>query len=66
MKSIDIKGTARKDTGKKGTREVRNAGSVPCNLYGSKKDEKGNVIATPFSVTNEGLHCKLGYRRTGL
>ena len=55
MKSIDIKGTARKDTGKKGTREVRNAGSVPCNLYGSKKDEKGNVIATPFSVTNEGL-----------
>ena len=28
---------------------------VPCNLYGSKKDEKGNVIATPFSVTNEGL-----------
>lgn len=55
MKSIDIKGTARKDTGKKGTREIRNAGSVPCNLYGTKKDEKGNVIAIPFSVTNEGL-----------
>ena len=55
MKTIDIKGTARPQTGKKMTRELRKAGSVPCNLYGSKKDENGNIVATSFTVTNEGL-----------
>ena len=55
MKTIEIKGTARVATGKKGTRDIRKAGAVPCNLYGSKKDENGNIVATSFSVTNEGL-----------
>ncbi len=55
MESFDIKGSVRKSTGKKSTREIRKAGLVPCNLYGSKKDENGKIIATPFSVTNESL-----------
>lgn len=55
MKTIEVKGQARLETGKKSTRDIRKAGAVPCNLYGSKKDENGNIIATSFSVTNEGL-----------
>ena len=55
MKTIDVKGTARPETGKKSTREIRKAGSVPCNLYGTKKDENGNIVATSFTVPNEGL-----------
>ncbi|MBQ0061251.1 MAG: 50S ribosomal protein L25/general stress protein Ctc [Bacteroidaceae bacterium] len=50
MKSIDIKGTARTETGKKSTRETRKAGSVPCVLYGEKKGENGLPVATHFSV----------------
>ena len=55
MKTIDVKGTATPETGKKSTREIRKAGSVPCNLYGTKKDENGNIVATSFTVPNEGL-----------
>ena len=55
MKTIDVKGTARPETGKKSTREIRKAGSVPCNLYGTKKDENGNIVSTSFTVPNEGL-----------
>lgn len=55
MRTIDVKGQARPETGKKSTRDIRKAGAVPCNLYGSKKDENGNIISTPFTVTNEGL-----------
>lgn len=50
MKSIDIKGTTRTETGKKSTRETRKAGSVPCVLYGEKKGENGLPVATHFSV----------------
>lgn len=50
MKSINIKGTARTETGKKSTRETRKAGSVPCVLYGEKKGENGLPVATHFSV----------------
>lgn len=51
MKSIDVKGTARTATGKKATRELRKSGSIPCNLYGEKRDEKGLPVALSFTVT---------------
>lgn len=50
MKSIDVKGTARTGLGKKATRELRKSGSIPCNLYGEKRDEKGLPVAISFSV----------------
>ncbi len=55
MKTIDVKGTARTELGKKGTREIRKVDAVPCILYGVKKDENGKPVATPFTVTNDGL-----------
>lgn len=60
MKSINVSGTARKETGKKATREIRKAGSIPCNLYGETKDEKGLPVAKSFSVTEEAVR-KLVY-----
>lgn len=60
MKSIQIQGSARTETGKKATRDLRRNDSVPCVLYGSKKDENGKQIATHFSVTVDGLR-KLVY-----
>ncbi len=35
MKTFDLKGTLRKDLGKKATKKVRNEDSIPCVLYGS-------------------------------
>ncbi len=55
MKSIEIKGSLRTETGKKATRELRKSNSVPCVLYGINKDENGNQVATHFTVTNDGL-----------
>ena len=55
MKSIEIKGSARTEIGKKATRELRNSNGVPCVLYGVKKDENGLPVATHFSVPTEGL-----------
>lgn len=55
MKSIDVKGTLRKETGKKSTRELRKADLVPCVLYGEKKDENGNPVAVHFEVANSEL-----------
>lgn len=55
MKSIEIKGSLRTETGKKATRELRKSDSVPCVLYGINKDENGNQVATHFTVTNDGL-----------
>ena len=55
MKSIEIKGSLRTETGKKATRELRKINSVPCVLYGINKDENGNQVATHFTVTNDGL-----------
>ncbi len=60
MKSIDIKGSLRTETGKKATHELRKSNSVPCVLYGMQKDENGKPVATHFSVTNDGLR-KLVY-----
>lgn len=55
MKSIEINGSLRTETGKKATRELRKNDSVPCVLYGINKDENGNQVATHFTVTNDGL-----------
>ncbi len=37
MKSIKIKGSERESVGKKATRALRNAGKVPCVVYGGEK-----------------------------
>jgi len=37
MKSITIKGSKRESVGKKATKALRNAGEVPCVLYGGEK-----------------------------
>ena len=55
MKTIEIKGSLRTETGKKATRDLRNSNSVPCVLYGLQKDEKGLPVATHFTVTVDGL-----------
>ena len=55
MKSIEINGSLRTETGKKATRELRKSNSVPCVLYGINNDENGNQVATHFTVTNDGL-----------
>ena len=55
MKSIDITGSLRTETGKKATHALRKNSQVPCVLYGMKKDENGLPVATPFTVTVEGL-----------
>ena len=60
MKSINVTGTARTATGKKASREIRKAGSVPCNLYGEAKGENGLPQALSFSTTQEELR-KLVY-----
>ena len=51
MKSIDVKGTLRTETGKKATAALRKQGGIPCNLYGEKKDKDGKPEAVSFSVT---------------
>ena len=60
MKSIQIQGSLRAETGKKATKDLRKNASIPCVLYGSQKDENGNQIATHFSVTVDGIR-KLVY-----
>lgn len=55
MKSININGTARTETGKKAARLIRKAGAVPCNLYGEAKGENGLPVAKSFTVTQNEL-----------
>ena len=55
MKEINVKGTARTAFGKKAAKDLRKANCVPCNLYGEAKDENGNPVALPFTVTNDEL-----------
>ena len=38
MKTLEIKGTIRTELGKKGTKQIRKAGNVPCVIYGSEKN----------------------------
>jgi len=60
MKSIEIKGTARTETGKKATKQLRKEGVVPCNLYGEARGENGLPQALSFCVPASGLR-KLVY-----
>lgn len=55
MKEINVKGTARTETGKKASREIRKANAVPCNLYGEARNEKGLPVAFSFTATNDEL-----------
>ena len=55
MKSISVIGSSRTEVGKRATNALRKEGLVPCCLYGEKKDENGNPVATAFSVPVEGL-----------
>jgi large subunit ribosomal protein L25 len=38
MKTIEIKGSIRKDLGKKSSKELRKANNVPCVIYGGKEN----------------------------
>ena len=59
MKSITISGSKRESVGKKATKALRNAGKVPCVLYGGEKplhfsaDEAAfkNLVYTPNAHT---------------
>lgn len=51
MKEISIKGTHRSALGKKASKEIRNAGEVPCVVYGIEKGENGMPAATAFSIS---------------
>jgi len=61
MKSITIKGSERESVGKVATKALRNAGAVPCVLYGGDQpvhfsaDEKAfkNLVYTPNAHTVE-------------
>ena len=55
MKSINVAGSLRTETGKKGTRELRKGDMIPCVLYGVEKDENGAPKSTAFSVTNAAV-----------
>ena len=59
MKSITIKGSQRESVGKVATKSLRNAGKVPCVLYGGEKPihfsadelEFKNLVYTPNAHT---------------
>ncbi len=59
MKSITIKGSERESVGKKSTKALRNAGKIPCVVYGGEKplhfsaDELAfkNLVYTPSAHT---------------
>ncbi len=55
MKTIEVKGSARPVVGKKSTRDIRKADSVPAVLYGVERGEDNLPVATHFTVTNDEL-----------
>lgn len=55
MKEFALSGIARKETGKKATRELRKEGYVPCNLYGEKKGADGKPEAHAFAILAKDL-----------
>jgi len=67
MKSIEIKGTLRKEVGKKSSRDLRKEGRVPCVLYGGENvihfsvegKAMKNLVYTPNSyIVNIGIDKK--------
>ena len=49
MKSITINGSQRESVGKKATKALRNAGQVPCVLYGGDKPVHFSAAELAFS-----------------
>ena len=49
MKSITIKGSQRESVGKKATKALRNAGQVPCVLYGGDKPLHFSALENEFT-----------------
>jgi large subunit ribosomal protein L25 len=56
MKEISINGTLRTETGKKASKLLRQAGNVPCNLYGEKRGEDGLPVALSFVVSEKEIN----------
>lgn len=50
MKTIEIKGSFRQELGKKGSKQIRKQGAVPCVIYG--KDENVHFYADELSFKN--------------
>ena len=48
MKSISIKGSKRESVGKKATKALRNAGQVPCVIYGGDQPLHFNAQEIAF------------------
>ena len=55
MKEFALSGIARKEVGKKATRELRKQGYVPCNLYGEKKNADGQPEAHAIAILASDL-----------
>lgn len=55
MKTFELKGTKRTETGKKATRELRKQNIIPCVIYGSERDAEGKVVTTEFQVPFEAV-----------
>lgn len=53
MKEISITGTSRAVNGKKGAKDIRRQGLVPCNIYGQEKDGEGKPVAVAFSISEK-------------
>ena len=49
MKSITINGSKRESVGKKATKALRNAGQVPCVLYGGDQPVHFSAAELAFS-----------------
>ena len=49
MKSITINGSQRESVGKKATKALRNAGQIPCVLYGGDKPVHFSADEIAFS-----------------
>jgi large subunit ribosomal protein L25 len=50
MKSITIKGSERESVGKVATKALRNAGEVPCVLYGGDQPAQRKAFKTWFTL----------------
>ena len=62
MKSVSISGSSRTNVGKKDAKAVRNAGAVPCVLYGGKEQKTFSVKYNdllPLVYTPEVLSVEL-------
>ena len=64
MTVVDIQGTERKDTGKKATKDLRNAGFIPCEVYSpsgnqhfkvESHDVKNLIYTSDFKLANVKL-----------